>query len=255
MIQREGRPASLNALARQGDRGVSLSQSHQRVCGQCQNTEHQVSHRFGVPLDHEVVSAELILESRIAALGGGTLVVSDCFGRGELDLLATPRVMIDQGDMAQASAMVTQPGAAIGGIHQVVEVDHALGTDQRQGDGGTTVVHRGARKQCGDGHATVSRVEVQLVAVPTDLAALGIALRAAVARRGDVLEHLRQRLPTLAMNGRFLGGGTDFAAPGPATLPRRGRRRFRSTFLRRDQDGLCRGLDWAFALRWRCRRD
>ncbi len=63
MIQREGCPASLNALARQGGGGVSLPQSHQLVCGQCQNTEHQVSHRFGVPLDHEVVFAELILES------------------------------------------------------------------------------------------------------------------------------------------------------------------------------------------------
>lgn len=41
--------------------------------------------------------------------------------------------------------------------------------------------------------------------------------------------------------------GTGFAAPGPAALPRGDRRRLRSTFLRRDQDGLCRGPDRAFA--------
>ena len=102
----------------------SLSHSHQRVCRQRQNAEHQVAHHLGVPLDPEGMAAELILERSIAALGSGAFVVSDGFGRGEFDLLAPARVGVDQGNMAPSAARLAPLGAALGGVHQVVEVGH-----------------------------------------------------------------------------------------------------------------------------------
>jgi len=71
------------------------------------------------------------------------------------------------------------------------------------------------------GRATVSGVEVQLVAVPAHFVALGIALRAALARPGDVLTQLRQGLLAFAMNARDLLAGARSA-------PRRGRPRLRA---------------------------
>lgn len=123
--------------------------------------------------------------------------------------------------------MVAQFGAAIRGVHQIVAVGDAVCADQRQGNRRQAVVHRGGRQHRRDGHATVSGVEVQLVAVPTDLVPLGIALRPSVARRGDVLDHLRQGLLALAMNRRLLGGRTNIATPGTATFLRRSRGRLR----------------------------
>ena len=252
MIRGEEDPAVSNAQVLNLGRALSLAQSHQLIGGQSQNTEHQVPHHLGVALDPQVVAAELILQARITALRGSALVVADGFGRGERDLLAAARVVVDQRNVAQASAVVAQLGAAIGGVHQIVEVGHALRADQRQGNGGKAVVHRCGRKQRGDGHATVGRVEVQFIAVPTDLVPLGIALRAAVARCGDVLEHLRQRLLPLAMNGRLLGRRADFAAPGTAAFFRRRhprlwrawghwRTRLRCSLVRLNPSGLHRG--------------
>ena len=226
MFQREARPASVRASPSEKAGSVfSLSQSHQLIGRQRQDTEHQVPHDLGAALDPDVVSAELILEPRIAALGDGAFVVTDGISRFKRFLFALARIVIDQWDMAQAAAVLMQLEAAIGCIHDVVEIGDALRADQRQGDGCAAVVHRGRGQQRRNGHATVGGVQVQLVAVPADFVPLGIALGAAVARRGDVLEHLRQALLALALEGRNLGGSTNFAAPGATAFLRRGRRR------------------------------
>src|SRR5574337_1211097 len=83
---------------------------------------------------------------------------------------------------------------------------------------------------------------MQLVAVPADLVALGVALGATGAGRGNLLEHLRQRLASLALKGRLLGGGPRFIAPraAAATLAGRGRRRWRGARRRGQQLGLGR---------------
>jgi hypothetical protein len=91
MISCSGNPASLNASqsnTRVSATLCSLSQSHQLISGQCQDTEHQMSHHFSGPLDHQVLAAELILESGIAALGNGTLVISNHIRRLERLFLA-----------------------------------------------------------------------------------------------------------------------------------------------------------------------
>src|SRR3990167_9408926 len=109
MVSRKTTPASSNAQALETGRGVSsLSQSHQLIGGQRQHAEHQVPHHLGVTLDHDRGATELILESAIGTLGGGALVVADGFGRSKFDLLATTRVVVDQGDVTQTAAMVAQ---------------------------------------------------------------------------------------------------------------------------------------------------
>ena len=247
MFRREALPASVHASSGENAGGAfSLSQSHQLIGRQGQDTEHQVPHDLGAALDPEGVTAELILEPRIAALGDGAFVVADRVGRLERLLQAAARIVVDQRDMAEATAVLMQFEAAIGGIHDVVEIGDALRADQRQRNGGAAVVHRRGREQRCNRHTTVGGVQVQLVAIPADFVPLGIALGAAVARRGDVLEHLRQALLALALEGRHLGGCTDFAAPRAAAFLRQDRGRWRAGFFLGDQGRLGR--------RRRCRR-
>lgn len=113
--------------------------------------------------------------------------------------------MVDKRHVVQATAMFLQILAAVGGVHQIVKIGDAFSADQRQGNGCTAVVHRRRGQQGRDRHAAVSGIQVQLVAVPTRLVALVVALRAAIAGGGDFLEHFGQRLLTLAGKGRFLG--------------------------------------------------
>ena len=90
--------------------------------------------------------------------------------------------------------------AAVGGVHESV-----------------TVGHPGCAHQWG----RVAGVQMQLVAGPTDLLALGVALRAAITGGGDLLEHLLQALPLLAGQGRFLGRRRRVIAlrPTPCATP------------------------------------
>lgn len=226
MIQREDCPASSNAQALEMRRSLSLSQSHQLIGGQSQDAKHQMAHHFGIAPDPQMFAAELILEPRIAAFGNGALVIANGFRRGEFDLLTPARVVVNQGNMAQTPAVVTYFGTAIGGVHHLIEVGHPLCGDQRQGNRGKAVVHRGERQPRGDGHATVGGVDMQLVTIPADFVPMGIALRAAITPGWDVLEPLRQGLLALMLDGRFLGRLSDFATPGTATLSCRRHRGF-----------------------------
>lgn len=225
MILRKACPASVDASAWEtGGRRRSLSQSHQLISGQGQDAKHQAPYHLGAAFDPDIVAAKLVLEPGIATFRDGALVVANRVGRLEFLFLATTRIVINQGNMAQATAVLVQLPAAIGGIHDVIETGDAFSTDQRQRNGGTAVMHRGRRQQRRDGHPAVGGVEVQLVAVPADFVALGIALRAAITRGRDVLDHLCQGLLALATNGRLLGRRTGFTPPGASPPLRRGGR-------------------------------
>jgi len=91
----------------------------------------QVAHHFRRASDPEGIAAEFVLDPRVAALGGGTLMLANRFGRGEFDFRTTARIVIDQRNVAQAVAVLTQVAAAIGRIHEVVQVGSAFGGDQR----------------------------------------------------------------------------------------------------------------------------
>ena len=81
-------------------------------------------------------ATKLVLESCVATLGHRALVVADGLRGVELNLLATARIVVDQRNVAQAFAVLAQLYAAIGGIHHIVQIGHALRADQRQRNGG-----------------------------------------------------------------------------------------------------------------------
>ena len=85
-----------------------MSQSHQLVGRERQDTEHQVAHDFGRPLNPDVIAAELILEPAIGAFGDRPLVVTEGIDRIELFLLAVARVVIDERYVVQAAAVFVQ---------------------------------------------------------------------------------------------------------------------------------------------------
>jgi hypothetical protein len=115
-----------------GSEGAQFQQqSHQLVGAQDQDAEHQMTHHLGVAPDRDIPATELVLEAGIAALGDGALVVADGIGRFEFGLLATPRVVINQGDVAEVAAVLVQLEAAIGRIHHIVEIGDSRSAHQR----------------------------------------------------------------------------------------------------------------------------
>ena len=210
--------ASTNAYLdkRNGAGRRSSSQADQLNGRERQDAEHQVAHDLGRTLNMNMKGTELILEPAIGTFSDGALVVTDGIRRFEWFLFAAARVVFDERHVFQAAAMFVQILAAVGSVHQIVKIGNAFSADQRNGDGCTAVVH--CRPEQRGRHAAVSRIHVQLVAVPTHLVALGIALRTVIAGGGDFLEHFCQRLLTLAGKGRFLGCRTCFSAPWPTAF-------------------------------------
>jgi len=123
--------------------------------------QRRVEWRAGLTpaLRHQILSLSQNSPARVAALGGGTLVLANRFGRREFDFRSTARIVIDQRNVAQALAVLTQVAAAIGRIHEVVQVGDTFGADQRQRYGGQAVVHRGAGEQDRNRYATIGGVE------------------------------------------------------------------------------------------------
>jgi len=114
MILRKACPASVDASAWETERRRwSLSQLHQLIGGQGQDAKHQVPHHLGAAFDPHVPATKLILESGVAAFCDGALVVTNRVGRLKFLFLAATRVVVDQGRMAQATAVLVQLPAAI----------------------------------------------------------------------------------------------------------------------------------------------
>src|SRR3972149_4002767 len=236
--QGEQHPASSCAWLFRSDRPMSsLSQSHQLIGTEREDTKHQVSHHLSVSLDPDGVAAELVLEPSVGALGCGAFVVTARLGLIELDLLSTAWVVIDQRYMTQSAAVFALLGAAIGRIHQVVEIGHSGCAHQRQRNPRPAVMHRCTAEQRRDRHTAVGGVQVQLVAVPGDLVALGVAFGAPITLSGKFRNHLGKALAALPTDDGFLWR-THFAAPGTAALS--WRRRFLSKHVFSRQQRLLR---------------
>ncbi len=188
-------------------------QPHQLIGTEHQHTEHQMAHHLGGALHAHLIAAELVLEPRVAALGDGALVVAHGVRRIERLLESATWIVIDQRYVVQAPAVLVQIEAAVGGVHHIVEIGHALGADQRQGDRGAAVVHRGRGQQRRYRHPTVGGVEMQLVAVPADLVALRIGLRAAITGGRNLRQHLSQALSALALDRRARDHRALFITP------------------------------------------
>lgn len=72
-------------------------------------------------------------------------------------------------------------------------------------------MHIGPDKHGADGHAAAGRIQVQFVALPSDLVALRVFLCVRSESCVDLSEHFRQRLATLALQWAGLWGGAYFA--------------------------------------------
>src|SRR5471032_785088 len=120
----------------------STSQTHQLVGAKREQPEHQMTKDLGMSFDHDVAATKFILEAGVGALGGTALTVTHRVSRFEVLLVAATRVVIDQRHMPHFPAVGVQLLAAVGGIHQVVQVGDALPSDVRQRHGGATVMHR-----------------------------------------------------------------------------------------------------------------
>lgn len=70
-------------------------------------------HDLGATLDADGVATEFILEPRIRAFGARAFIVSERLGWREFDFLATARVVIYQGNVAQTTAVFSQFSAAV----------------------------------------------------------------------------------------------------------------------------------------------
>ena len=99
----------------------------------------------GAP-DAQVVATELVLEPGVTALGHRAFVVADGLRGVELNLFATARIVVNQWNVAQAFTVLAQLGAAVGGIHHIVQIGYALRAHQRQGNGGKAVSRRSKKR-------------------------------------------------------------------------------------------------------------
>lgn len=97
-----------------------MSQSHQLIGRQHENAEHQMSGHLLGTLHAQGIATEFILETGIGALSHRAFAVSHRLGRIERDLLASTRIVVDQGNMSQTAAMRADVLATVGRIHQVI---------------------------------------------------------------------------------------------------------------------------------------
>ena len=101
----------------------SADQLKESICGEGQDGEHEVSHDLGGASDAHHACSEVVLEPAIATFCSGTFIVAKGFGAVERvwAFPPVPPVAIDDGDVAQAQAVLPDELAVVGGVHQVVE--------------------------------------------------------------------------------------------------------------------------------------
>jgi hypothetical protein len=58
---------------------------HQLVDGEREDAEHEVAHDLGMPAHAHEAAAELVLEARVGALGGGALAAAHIYGRTDYE--------------------------------------------------------------------------------------------------------------------------------------------------------------------------
>ena len=116
------------SLGETGAMGLS-SESHQLVGRQGRHTEHQMTHDLDGTLDHEMGGAKFVLEPGVTALSHGTFAIANRLGGVKFDFLSLARVVVNQGDMAEPLAVLTQWAAAVGGVHEIIEVSDPLGAE------------------------------------------------------------------------------------------------------------------------------
>src|SRR3954466_13633175 len=123
-----------------------------------------MAERLDRSADPEMAAPELVLETAVGAFGGGAGLVVLIIGIGNVDETApgsfrrefylqrgvAPGVEVDDRNPAGGQALRDDEFGITGGIHDVVEPDHALLAQPHQRDGGLAVMGRGGGEHGGD---------------------------------------------------------------------------------------------------------
>ena len=167
----------------------------------------------------DVPSAVLFVQMAVDALDGRAFVVAPGFRRGELDLLAPARVVVDERHVPQPRRHLADLLGVVGGVGQIIEVDDPSGGHLRQRDGGLAVVQAGGSEYEADRDIAVDHVQMGLVAAPAFCLALAVLLAAPVAGRGQVGQVFLQAAVELQLQPcRIRRRRRGLALPAPAAF-------------------------------------
>lgn len=160
--------------------------------GAGQDAEHEVAHDFGRATDADKEGAKVVFELGVDALDGTALLEAARGGRIHGDFFGSSRIEINDGDMSKLAGEGMDFFGVVSGVHEVVtNVDKFSGL-LSQGDGHLGVMKRGGSQDGADGDVPVSHVQMEFVTDPGFGEALGVALAAVVAARGQVGQVLDQ---------------------------------------------------------------
>lgn len=147
--------------------------------------------------------------------------------------------------MGTPAAVVVNLLGVVGAVHEVVEVGDTAGGHDRQRNGGLAVVNVGAGQQAADRDVAVGDIDMQPVAAPELLVALGVLAVADGAGARQVGEHRLEAHARLSLQPA--GGLLDdlvlarpAASPALLRLPRLGR--WRRPLARQDRRAIARDV-------------
>src|SRR4029077_17617800 len=159
-----------------------------------------------------VAPAELIFEPGIDALRGTALIVAYLLGKlVARDLLAASFgrhlglawcalwVLVDDRHVTESMAPLRDLRRIIGAVPQGVAPGHPLGGQRCKRDCHLAVVQRGGGQKARYRNVAVGRVDVQLVADPARLVALGITLGPDRTVLWQIVQHFGERHRGLAL--------------------------------------------------------
>src|SRR6516162_7961450 len=151
-----------------------------------------MAHYFGVAAHAHCSAAKLIFDAAIDALDRGALIVADLLSGSvaeplaafflgfELLLSAGPRsrVDIDNGNVAERATVLSDLRGVVSAVHDIIQISRPGRRHAGQWDRRLAIVKRSGGEQAADRNTTVGNVEMQLVADPALLLALGVAFGA-----------------------------------------------------------------------------
>ena len=157
-----------------------------------------------------MMCTEFVLESCIAALGTRAGLVALGFMRRKFLLLPFSRIVVNQGHATCHPDFLSDHRAATCCVHQFVTGINSLSADTCERQCDPAVMYVRASKNGANGYATAGRIQMQLVAFPTDFVTQRVLLGAHGASRVEFKWHLLKRLALLALQWAGLGGAGEF---------------------------------------------
>ena len=193
----------------------------QRGEGEC--PEHQMTHHFVRTPHPQRPAAMIVFQPAVDTPGRAALAVTHLVGHavpdrpeplrlfGQLPFQTGSRAGIDADDrdMTQSPAMLFDLGHVIRAVHQIIQVDDARGGYRGERERRLAVMYRRRGQHATDRDFPIGGVDVQLVANPAFLVALGIAFGAHITMPWQIGEHPGQAHAALAFDPPDRRGRAD----------------------------------------------